>query len=263
MELANNSLSGPAFPEPWLVAGAMPRLALLDVSGNKDLGGALPEDLLLKWTKISELRLGGTSLPGAVPRQWYEDGEVGTAPHLSWKGLILVKVFFGGRPVVVTKCIRMAGKGGASFTRGYFMAPYFTSANLLPLGALVMAAVAGRHLLRQRFGRALGMHQLSSVHCEATQVERASANHSVPIPRLQQRARLTALIQAELSCRGRTLQLGMAPLPASAAVTHQLGSSLGGSLGRPAVDADLKSLQLQTGELEVRCVFCCGRLVDG
>ena len=91
LELSNNDLIGPAFPETWLVAGAMPRLALLDVSGNKDVGGALPEDLLLRWPKIGELRLGGTSLPGAVPRQWQDSTPVSSA-NSSKREFMLIKV---------------------------------------------------------------------------------------------------------------------------------------------------------------------------
>lgn len=51
--LANNSLSGPAFPPAWLARGALPALAELSLSGNPGLGGELPPEL--PWLSISSL----------------------------------------------------------------------------------------------------------------------------------------------------------------------------------------------------------------
>ncbi|KAL4436534.1 hypothetical protein ABPG75_003673 [Micractinium tetrahymenae] len=66
--LANNSLSGPAFPPAWLAPGAMPALADLSLSGNPGLGGELPPQL--PWLNLNSLRLVGTGVRGAIPQDW-------------------------------------------------------------------------------------------------------------------------------------------------------------------------------------------------
>ena len=53
LSLANNSLSGPAFPPAWLRPGAMPDLATLVLSGNAGLAGTLPADLA--WPNLKTL----------------------------------------------------------------------------------------------------------------------------------------------------------------------------------------------------------------
>lgn len=53
LELANNSLSGPAFPPAWLGAGALQHLITLDLSGNAGLAGTLPSNL--SWPVLAEL----------------------------------------------------------------------------------------------------------------------------------------------------------------------------------------------------------------
>jgi len=53
LSLANNSLSGPAFPPAWLEPEALPRLIVLDVAGNPGLGGTLPANL--SWPFIDAL----------------------------------------------------------------------------------------------------------------------------------------------------------------------------------------------------------------
>jgi len=51
--LANNSLTGDAFPSSWLRPGSFPRLAMLDVTGNAGLAGTLPANL--SWPALSTL----------------------------------------------------------------------------------------------------------------------------------------------------------------------------------------------------------------
>lgn len=45
LSLADNALSGPAFPPAWLAPGSMPGLTHLLLSGNDGLSGTLPPEL--------------------------------------------------------------------------------------------------------------------------------------------------------------------------------------------------------------------------
>jgi hypothetical protein len=53
LSLANNSLSGAAFPPAWQRPGAMPDLATLVLSGNAGLAGTLPANL--SWPNLKTL----------------------------------------------------------------------------------------------------------------------------------------------------------------------------------------------------------------
>lgn len=45
LQLADNLLTGPAFPPTWLLPGALASLEQLDVANSRGLVGTLPPDL--------------------------------------------------------------------------------------------------------------------------------------------------------------------------------------------------------------------------
>ena len=51
--LADNLLTGPAFPLDWTMPGALPSLTNLGLTGNPGLTGTLPPDL--SWPKLNWL----------------------------------------------------------------------------------------------------------------------------------------------------------------------------------------------------------------
>jgi hypothetical protein len=53
VSLANNSLTGPAFPPAWLELGALPGLHFLDVTANGGLAVTLPANL--SWPSLRSL----------------------------------------------------------------------------------------------------------------------------------------------------------------------------------------------------------------